>query len=58
MTWFLSDEQGDSIDGEDEELAAPDWRGRAGPRNKPTQKERERNTKQHSYRSETGIHIA
>ena len=36
----MSDEEGDSIDGE-EELAAPDWRMRAGPRNTSTQKERE-----------------
>ena len=35
----MSDEEGDEIDGE-EELAAPDWRVRAGPRNKPTQRER------------------
>ena len=35
-----SDEEGDRIDGE-EELAAPDWRVRAGPRKKTTQKERE-----------------
>ena len=33
--------EGDEIDGE-EELAALDWRVRAGPRNKPTQRERER----------------
>ena len=31
----MSNEEGDEIDGE-EELAAPDWRVRAGPRNKPT----------------------
>ena len=31
----MSDEEGDEIDGE-EELAAPDWRVRAGPRNRPT----------------------
>ena len=36
----MSDEEGNAIDGE-EELAAPDWRVRAGPRNKPTQRERE-----------------
>ena len=35
----MSDEEGNGIDGE-EELAAPDWRVRAGPRNKPTQRER------------------
>ena len=33
----MSVEEGNEIDGE-EELAAPDWRVRAGPRNKPTQK--------------------
>ena len=36
----MSDGEGDEIDGE-EELAASDWRVRAGPRNKPTQRERE-----------------
>ena len=36
----MSDDERGSIDGE-EELAAPDWRVRAGSRNKPTQKERE-----------------
>ena len=35
----MSDGEGDEVDGE-EELAAPDWRVRAGPRNKPTQRER------------------
>ena len=35
----MSDGEGDEIDGE-EELAAPDWRVRAGPRNKPKQRER------------------
>ena len=34
----MSDGEGDEIDGE-EELAAPDWRVRAGPRSKPTQGE-------------------
>ena len=56
----MSDQEGGGIYGE-EELAAPDWRLRAGPRNKPTQKERERekkSTKQHTYRSETGVHVA
>ena len=52
----MSDEEGDEIDGE-EELAAPDWRVRAGPRNKPTQRERERNTK-HTCRFETGAQTA
>ena len=36
----MSDEEGNDVDGE-EESAAPDWRVRAGPRNKPTQRERE-----------------
>ena len=36
----MSVEEGDRIDGE-EELAPPDWRVRAEPRNKPTPKERE-----------------
>ena len=35
----MSVEEGGEIDGE-EELAAPDWRVRAGPRSKPTQRER------------------
>ena len=42
----MSDEEGDEIDGE-EELAAPDWRVRAGPRNKPTQREREEHEATH-----------
>ena len=33
-------EGGDGVDSE-EELATPDWRVRAGPRNRPTQQERE-----------------
>ena len=41
-----SDEEGDRIDGE-EDLAAPDWRVRAGPRNTPTQKEREEHEATH-----------
>ena len=36
----MSDGEGDETDG-DKELAALDWRVRAGPRNKPTQRERE-----------------
>ena len=36
----MSDEEGDRCDGE-EKLAPPDWRVRAVPRSKPTQKERE-----------------
>ena len=35
----MSVEGGDGVDSE-EELATPDWRVRAGPRNRPTQKER------------------
>ena len=42
----LSDEEGDEIDGE-EELAVPDWRVRAGPRNRPTQREREEHVATH-----------
>ena len=42
----MSDEEGNEIDGE-EELAAPDWRARAGPRNKPTQREREEHEATH-----------
>ena len=42
----MSDEEGDTIDGE-EESAAPDWRVRAGPRNKPTQREREEHEATH-----------
>ena len=53
----MSDEEGGEIDGE-EELAAPDWRVRAGSRSKPTQRERERSMKQHTYRFETGAHTA
>ena len=36
----MSDGEADVIEGE-EELAPPDWRVRARPRNKPTRKERE-----------------
>ena len=42
----MSDEERNRIDGA-EELAAPDWRARAGPRNKPTQKGREENEATH-----------
>ena len=42
----MSDGEGDEIDGE-EELAAPDWRVRAGPRNKSTQREREEHEATH-----------
>ena len=42
----MSDEEGGEIDGE-EELAAPDWRVRAGPRSKPTQREREEHVATH-----------
>ena len=53
----MLDEEGGEIDGE-EELAAPDWRVRAGPRNKPIQRERESSMKQHTCRSETGERTA
>ena len=39
---------------DEEESAAPDWRVRAGPRNKPTQK-KERNMKRHTCRFETAV---
>ena len=42
----MPDDEGDRIDGE-EELAAPDWRVSAGPRNKPTQKEGEKHGATH-----------
>ena len=42
----MSDEGGDRIDG-GEEVAPPDWRVRAGPPNKPTQKEREEHEATH-----------
>ena len=42
----MSVEGGDEMDGEDE-LATPDWRVRAGPRNRPTQKEREEHAATH-----------
>ena len=42
----MSNEEGGEIDGE-EELAAPDWRVRAGPRSKPTQREREEHEATH-----------
>ena len=43
----MSDEGGDKIDDE-EELAAPEWRVRAGPRNNLTQR-REKSTKQKTH---------
>ena len=52
----MSDAEGDGIDGE-EEWAPPDWRLRAGPTHKPTQKESDE-MKQRTYRSETGAPIA
>ena len=42
----MSDEEGEEIDGEGE-LATPDWRVRAGPRSKPTQREREEHEATH-----------
>ena len=51
-----SDEEGDRMEDEGE-FAAPDWRVRAGPRNKPSQR-REKSMKQHTCRSETGAYTA
>ena len=42
----MSDAEGNEIDGEGV-LAAPDWRVRAGPGNKPTQREREEHEATH-----------
>ena len=42
----MSGEEGNENDGE-EELAAPDWPVRAGPRNKPTQRESEEHEATH-----------
>ena len=42
----MSVEGGDGVDGE-EWLATPDWRVSAGPRNRPTQKEREEHEATH-----------
>ena len=42
----MSDEEGDGIEDEGE-FAAPDWRVRAGPRNEPTQREREEHEAAH-----------
>ena len=42
----MSDEEGDRIEDEGE-FAAPDWRVRARPRNKPTQREREEHEATH-----------
>ena len=51
----VEDEEGDRIDGEEEE-AAPDQRMRARPRNKPSLKEPEEH--EATYRSETGANTA
>ena len=42
----MSDEEGDRMEDEGE-FAAPDWRVSAGPRNKPTQREREEHEATH-----------
>ena len=52
----MSDEEGDRIDGE-EELAARDWRVRARPETN-RHRRREKSTKQHTFRPETGVHIS
>ena len=50
-----TDEEGEGVDG-DGEAGAADWRVRAGPRNKPTEKGK--NMKQHTCRSAIGAHTA
>ena len=42
----MTEEEGDGVEVEGE-LAAPDWRVRTGPRNRPTQKEREEHEATH-----------
>ena len=42
----MSEREGDGVGGEGE-LAPPGWRVRAGPRKKPTQKEREEHEATH-----------
>ena len=42
----MSEEAGDEVEGEGE-LASPDWRVRAGPRNRPTQNFREEHEATH-----------
>ena len=51
----MSDEGGDRIDSE-EEMAAPDWACEGPETNRHRRKEQ--STKQHTYRSEPGAHIA
>ena len=50
-----TDEEGEGVDGEGE-AGEVDWRVRAGPRNKPTEKGK--NMKQHTCRSAIGAHTA
>ena len=49
----ISDGEGGGIDGEEKDLAPPDWGVKAGPRNKPTQKEREKHEATHVPFSDT-----
>ena len=51
----MSDEEGNEIDGE-EKLAARDWRVRAGPRNKPTSRDREEHEARHVPRLVRALH--
>ena len=51
----MSDEEGEKVDGEGE-LAAPDRRVRAGPRNKPTQREREEHEATHVPFRDSCVH--
>ena len=51
----MSDGEGNEIDGE-EDLAAPGWRVRAEPRNKPIQREREEHEATHVPFRDSGAH--
>ena len=53
----MSDDERGRIDCE-VQLAAPDWRVRAGPRKKPGTEGERRARSKHTYRSETGAHTA
>ena len=53
----IEEEQDTMSDGEGE-LAAPDWRVRAGPRSRPTQREKEKSMKRHMCHFVTGVHTA
>ena len=51
----MTDEEGDGVGGEGEARTA-DWRKRAGPRIKPTAREREAHEATHTCRSAIGAH--